>query len=113
MQVNPLTSGNVVPTEKSLKQGEVLRGTTIQPISETEATINVRGKELTVKVDGKMPTSNSATFIVTSVDEDGIRVQEWNPKEASQSPKLSPGSQSFIDANESLSIDRLAYYLMP
>ncbi|MBM0064405.1 hypothetical protein [Alkalicoccobacillus gibsonii] len=101
MQVNPLTSRNVVPTEKSLKQGEVLRGTSIQPISETEATINVRGKELTVKVDGKMPTSNSATFIVTSVDEDGIRVQEWNSKEASQSPKLSTGSQSFIDANES------------
>ncbi|MEN0643190.1 hypothetical protein MKY91_08545 [Alkalicoccobacillus gibsonii] len=103
MQVNPLTSGNVVPTEKSLKQGDVLRGTTIQPISETEATINVRGKDLTVKVDGKMPTSNSATFIVTSVDEDGIRVQEWNSKEASQSPKLSTGPQSFIDANESSS----------
>ncbi|MEK4564611.1 hypothetical protein MKX54_08085 [Alkalihalobacillus sp. FSL R5-0424] len=103
MQVNPLLSGNVVPTEKPLKQGEVLRGATFQPISDTEATINVRGKELTVKVDGKMPTSNQANFIVTSVDEDGIRVQEWSPKEATHAPKLGIGSQALLDANDSLS----------
>ncbi|WYP28016.1 hypothetical protein NSQ54_08015 [Alkalihalobacillus sp. FSL W8-0930] len=103
MQVNPLLSGNVVATEKPLKQGEVLRGATFQPISDTEATINVRGKELTVKVDGKMPTSNQANFIVTSVDEDGIRVQEWSPKEATHAPKLGTGSQALLDANDSLS----------
>ncbi|MFK3937723.1 hypothetical protein ACI2JA_09475 [Alkalihalobacillus sp. NPDC078783] len=103
MQVNSLTSGNVVPSEKPLKQGEVLRGATLKPISDTEAMINVRGKETTVKVDGKMPTSNQATFIVTSVDEDGIRVQEWNPKGSGNSSKLGTGSQAPLDPNDSLS----------
>ncbi|MCM2677764.1 hypothetical protein [Alkalicoccobacillus plakortidis] len=103
MQVNHLLSGNTVNPNRQLKQGDLLREATFEPISDTEAKITYRGKEMTVTVDGKMPQAGTASFVVTEAGENGIRVQEWTANESKQ--QTNPAAR-FVDLAVKAGVDR-------
>ncbi|MDQ0205635.1 hypothetical protein [Alkalicoccobacillus murimartini] len=86
MQISQLLSGNNVQPERQVKKGEIIRGATIEPISNFEAKVTYKGKEMKVTVDGQMPKSGAVSLQVTESGENGIRVREWTSEDRKQKP---------------------------
>ncbi|TSB46676.1 hypothetical protein [Alkalicoccobacillus porphyridii] len=105
MQVNQILPGKALSSDRQLKQGDILRDVTLNPVSETEAKVVYRGKEMNVTFEGRMPTSGTVSLQVTQVGDESIQVREWVQEQPATSYKSANGG-SELEAAKKAGIDR-------
>lgn len=71
-QINTNMNPTMTDTPIELKQGEVYKAQIKERISDSEAIIGIRGKEIHAKFEGSVPTGDRATVQVTGQQDGAV-----------------------------------------